>query len=527
MTAPVDTLVIGAGPAGLQLAYALGKSDVGYLVLEAGSAPGRFFDAFPRHRTLISINKRNVGRDPGNPLRYDWNSLLGEGSPRFTEYSERYFPAATDMVRYLADYAVHHNLSIHYGKRCVSIDHASGPSGEQFQIATHDGTVYTAKRVVVATGLSQPRLPVIPGIEHAERYVDFATDPERFRDARVLIIGKGNSAFETANSLIETAATIHICSPTPVRFAWASHFVGNLRAVNNNFLDTYQLKSQNAVLDAEISRIQTAGAGYIVDLAYTHAAGHRVSYRYDRIIACTGFRFDDSFFEPGLRPQLCHDDRLPAMNSNYESVNVPGVYFAGTLMQSRDFKKTMSSFIHGFRYNIQFLAALLTDGDHLAFNSRIAAKPDTLAEHSLRRLNNSDALFLQPGYLADVFTYDPLSPGDNSLAYYPGIPVDYLRDGHLGAGPHFTLTLEYGPPAPNPFQIERVHHPSYADVTPFLHPVLRRIEHGVEISRHNFLEDLENSFSPEEYLAQLQKFFRDELEAVTPVSPEFASQKRL
>src|SRR5262245_16554524 len=117
MTSSVDTLIVGAGPAGLQLANGLGEAGIDYLVLEAGAAPGRFFDSFPRHRTLISINKPNVGCDPGNALRYDWNSILGRDSPRFTGYSERYFPAADDMVRYLAGYAAHHDLRVRY--RCA------------------------------------------------------------------------------------------------------------------------------------------------------------------------------------------------------------------------------------------------------------------------------------------------------------------------------------------------------------------------------------------------------------------------
>jgi len=41
-----------------------------------------------------------------------------------------------------------------------------------------------------------------------------------------------------------------------LRMAWRSHYVGHLRAVNNNLLDTYQLKSQNALLDGTVERIE-------------------------------------------------------------------------------------------------------------------------------------------------------------------------------------------------------------------------------------------------------------------------------
>ena len=72
----------------------------------------------------------------------------------------------------------------------------------------------------------------------------------------MFIIGKGNSAFETADNLTEHAAVIHVAGPRSINFAWRTHFIGHLRAVNNNFLDTYQLKTQNMVLDGDILRIE-------------------------------------------------------------------------------------------------------------------------------------------------------------------------------------------------------------------------------------------------------------------------------
>src|SRR5207248_2002706 len=59
----VDYLVIGAGPAGLQLGYFLEQAGRNYLILEAGDSPGSFFRTFPRHRRLISINKPHTGWD--------------------------------------------------------------------------------------------------------------------------------------------------------------------------------------------------------------------------------------------------------------------------------------------------------------------------------------------------------------------------------------------------------------------------------------------------------------------------------
>ena len=79
MNTHFDYLIVGAGPAGLQLGYFLERAGRNYLILEAGDGPGTFFKQFPRHRKLISINKIYNGyEDPELSLRCDWNSLLSD-----------------------------------------------------------------------------------------------------------------------------------------------------------------------------------------------------------------------------------------------------------------------------------------------------------------------------------------------------------------------------------------------------------------------------------------------------------------
>jgi len=327
----MDYLVIGAGPAGLQLGYFLERAGRDYLILEAGTTPGTFFRTFPRHRKLISINKPHTGEaDPERNLRMDWNSLLSDDPDLlFTRYSERYFPPADDLVRYLCDFAETWRLWIRYGVKVTGVTR-DGSDGGGFVVTDNAGQVYRARRLVVATGPAQPYLPDIPGIDTTECYGEVSVDPGDFVDQRVLIIGKGNSAFETADNLIETAAVIHVAGPSSIRLSWRSHHVGHLRAVNNNFLDTYQLKSQNALLDGQVRRIERTGDGYLVSFSFTRADELVKVLRYDRVIVCTGFRFDSSIFAPDCRPELVINDRFPAQTSAWESTNIPDLYFAGT-----------------------------------------------------------------------------------------------------------------------------------------------------------------------------------------------------
>ena len=74
-----DHCIIGAGPGGVQLGFFLQQSHRNYVILERSAVAASFFDKYPRHRNLISINKKSTprhGQHADFRLRHDWNSLL-------------------------------------------------------------------------------------------------------------------------------------------------------------------------------------------------------------------------------------------------------------------------------------------------------------------------------------------------------------------------------------------------------------------------------------------------------------------
>ena len=503
MSSNYDCLIIGAGPAGLQLGYFFEQSNQDYLILERGQKPGSFFEIFPRHRFLISINKVYTGTDnPEINLRWDWNSLLNDDPDlSFKNYSQRYFPHPDDMVRYLDDFASAYKLNIRYNTNIKRVNKQDG----RFVLTDEDGNTLSCKRLIVAAGFTKESCPDFPGWELCDTYGNHSIDPQDYSNLRVLIVGKGNSAFETAENLTETAAVIHVMSPHSVKMAWESHYVGNLRAVNNNFLDTYQLKSQNAAIDATIREVRMEGDLYLVDIAYSHAKGQMKTLTYDKVILCTGFRFDGSIFDESCNPELVYGGKLPAQTAEWESVNVPDMYFAGTLMQACDFKKTMSGFVHGFRYNVRFLSQILD----LKYNDvaipfeEISSAPDVVLEKVLERLNNGSGLFLQPGFLQDVVVIR-----HGTAEYYTDVRADYIPFGPLSQNEHYyTVSLEYGN-FDNPFNTERDPDPDKGSEAAYLHPVIRRFNCGELVALHHINDDLENEWYLDEYVEPARAFFQ-------------------
>ncbi len=502
----IRNLIIGAGPAGLQFAHLLQERGEDYVVLERAERAGAFFEEYPRHDRLLSINKVYTGYpDLESRRRYDWNALLCEDEAlQFREFSREYFPTAAQLVEYLGRFAEHYQLDIVYG---CSVEKVR-KDGDRFEISAADGERWSCERLFVATGIPLVNNPDIPGVELCETYDRFSVDPQDYVDQRVFIAGKGNSAFETADSLIETTRKIWVCGSSTVKLAWASHYVGHLRAVNNNFLDTYQLKAQNNILDGELRAVRRDDAqGELVVDVWFESRQQQLSYRCDRVLLCTGFRSDLGIFDESCAPARRSCGRLPAMTSEWESTNVPGMFFIGTLMQSRDYRKTMSAFIHGFRHNIASLASILDRRDGKGAWVRCAGMPGdgpALARALIERMSTSAALLLQPGFLGDAIV-----PGSNGRAaeHLPDVPVDYFDDTLVREHESvYLMTLEYGKSDEymDPFAMPRgvgVAEDFY------IHPIIRYYERGELVDRFFLPDDLDNDWrGDDQYIEDLGRW---------------------
>jgi thioredoxin reductase len=498
-------VIVGAGPAGLQLSYYLQRAGADYVTLERETAPGYFFRHFPRHRRLISLNKvHTTSTDPEIRLRWDWNSLLND-SPRlmFPKFSGEYLPHADDLVHYLAEFQRVHQLAVRYGTAVERIERAA----DGFLVYTADDVLH-GQCVIVAVGWGKPYVPPIPGIEHAVGYEDMQLNPAEYTDQRVLIIGKGNSAFETGSAILGHAAMVHLASRRPLRLAWNTKHPGHVRGQFGALLDSYQFKTLHSVLDCTIDEICPVGGRYQARISYTHADGEQAVLDYESVIRCTGFRMDTSVFDQACRPEMINDGRIPALGPDWQSPTVDGLYFAGTIAQARDSGHASSPFIDGFRYNLRALTALLREryeGVQLPFTVE-PADPDRLTSVVLDRLNWSSALWTQFEYLCDVLVVDEET---GQVAHYQDLPEDYAVSRFADVPHYYTAALrwgrdEYG----DVFAIGRHPEPDRASESAFIHPVIRRYRGSEIVAERHLLEDLLAEWRrPDRHINPLRSFF--------------------
>lgn len=577
--------IIGAGPAGVQLGHFLLHAGRDYVIFEKQARAGSFFEQYPRHRQLISLNKRKVreGRSADFAFRHDWNSLIDvrepkDRTPPVTERSKELFPHASILVEYLQEFAEEQGGRIEYNTSVQQV--RRGQRGVfDLKVATPEGSFqWRCAEVIIATGLAKPRLGKlrVDGAAHVLGYEDLPSSGEAFEGQAVIILGQGNAALETAQELQRYTSEVHVFSRARalpgggkgVRFAYQTHYVGDIRAGRTTILDTYLLKSldtfdfdafeasqrlavvpcenklcvwavskeecnsdrcrqlhdvggQNLSYMVEIATVQNQSALHMqlksilnkypdiekktrwkyeeldffsedneflsmdklnmlgidpqvfkmgtwnlqvstsvlranpqlaAELAQVRQVGSHDNLRYpmDHIIRCFGWTFDTDILDESVKVELTHNRKYPKITSAWEVLGVPGMYAAGTLSHSLDFRKSAGGFIHGFRYTSRALFRLLEeknfnapwpqiswqvpltltcgatvstgcDGD----GSDLGLEP--LLEMLLSRINSASGPYQMFEFLGDMVLFE-MHPAHLELRYLEEVPLQHFHE---------------------------------------------------------------------------------------------------
>jgi indole-3-pyruvate monooxygenase len=197
MKSQSETLIIGAGPAGLAAAACLSKRGASFTIVDQATTIG---SSWRRHYDRLHLHS---DRDHSALPYLDFP----EGTPRY--------PSRDQVIAYLERYAQHFRLAPHLGERVQSVR-----SGDAGWITTTTACVYCSKQVIVATGHNAvPHLPKWPGQEHFSGRIVHSSEyrnGEPFRGQSVLIIGLGNSGGEIAIDLLRHGARVAIAVRSPV-----------------------------------------------------------------------------------------------------------------------------------------------------------------------------------------------------------------------------------------------------------------------------------------------------------------------
>ncbi|WP_374981979.1 NAD(P)/FAD-dependent oxidoreductase [Pseudomonas solani] len=191
-TIEIDTLVVGAGQAGVAMSEHLGKLGVPHLVLE---------------RKRIAEAWR-TGR---------WDSLVANGPAWHDRFPGRAFdvgpddfPGKEQVADYFVAYAQQINAPIRTGVEVKKV--VRNPDRPGFTVETSIG-VLQANRVVSATGpFQRPVIPAIAPVEGSIQQIHSAAyyNPQQLPAGAVLVVGAGSSGVQIADELQRAGRQVYL-----------------------------------------------------------------------------------------------------------------------------------------------------------------------------------------------------------------------------------------------------------------------------------------------------------------------------
>ncbi|HEY7035979.1 MAG TPA: FAD-dependent oxidoreductase, partial [Thermomicrobiales bacterium] len=200
-----DVAIVGAGPYGLSAAAHLGAIGADYRIF--GEVMG-----FWRRQMPV-----------GMLLRSEWDgSSFSDPAASFGLAAFERATGTTMPERIPLDAFVRYGTWFHQqtvpdvDPRTVRLVEANGGG---FLLTLEDGEAVTARRVVVATGLSgfERRPAVLTDLPRdLVSHTSEERDLGRFRGRRVMVVGGGQSALESAALLSDGGASVEVVTRTPV-----------------------------------------------------------------------------------------------------------------------------------------------------------------------------------------------------------------------------------------------------------------------------------------------------------------------
>ena len=169
--ATYDLIVVGSGPAGISATLAAKKFNLNVLTLEQDTLGGTVF-TFPRAKIVMT-----------SPM-----DLPLHGKVKLNETSK------SQLLNLWHTVLSKNNITIKENTKVETITR----NGDIFNVETLTGEKYTSKSVLLAIGRrGTPRKLNVSG-ENSEKVAYRLLEPELIKDKKILVVGGGDSAIESA-----------------------------------------------------------------------------------------------------------------------------------------------------------------------------------------------------------------------------------------------------------------------------------------------------------------------------------------
>lgn len=206
-TLDADVVVVGAGFAGLYLAYRFSRAGYRLRVFEAADDVGGtwYWNRYPGARVDVPSVDYMYSFDPD--WQQDW------------QWSEKY-ATQPEILGYLNHVADKHDLRRHITFSTRVQQARWDDAASLWHVITDRGDEVTCRFVVMATGcLSMPKQAEIDGLERFAGEVYFTSrwphEPIDFRDKRVAVIGTGSSGVQSIPVIAREAQQLVVFQRTP------------------------------------------------------------------------------------------------------------------------------------------------------------------------------------------------------------------------------------------------------------------------------------------------------------------------
>ncbi len=346
-----DSIIIGAGQAGLAIAYYLQQENQKFLLIDKAREIGESWK--DRYDSLLLFTPRMYSSLPGLPIEGD-----GQGCPTKDE-----------VVDYLKKYVETYTFPIHLNEEVINV----AKENDEFLIETNQRE-YKAKNVIVATGPFQT--PKIPNFSkelstnvlqlHSSQY----KNSNQLVEGNVLVVGGGNSGAQIAVELSKVKETYLAVSKKPVYLPleinhksifWWFDKLGVLKVNRHSLLGKiiqkkgdpiFGLELKQAIKNKEIIMKQRVIGAKMSEIFFEADPSLKVR----NIIWATGFK--------STYPWLKIDgviDKAGKVKHNRGETKIKGLYFIGLPWQYR----RGSALLQGVGEDASYIVRKLTDGDLL------------------------------------------------------------------------------------------------------------------------------------------------------------------